>query len=269
MTRVTLLGVLFYCVSYSAFLAAENSAAESFPVHEGKHLLELAYTSIDGFDRNIVLVAPSYTYSYSRKLRFSATTQLMNLEVGENVGENANERVDEIGLGDSSFSIQYDPGENLTSAPWIPRSLGLFASVLIPTGDTDEGLSNDSWGGTVGAGWPIFLRDSLLLIPAFAYTKTFKHGEYSFPAEEFSLGASLVWVSSSGFWLGIEPVITRDMVAGENIDTIALAIGKSFRNGLGLELHWGTQNRIESFADRDDDILLFSVNWQFGRPPGH
>ena len=43
--------------------------------------------------------------------------------------------------------------------------------------------------------------------------------------------------------------------------------GKVFPNGIGVDLQWGTQDRSEEFATRDDDVLILNLSWQFGAPP--
>jgi hypothetical protein len=44
-------------------------------------------------------------------------------------------------------------------------------------------------------------------------------------------------------------------------------VGKSFRNGLGVELRWGKRRRFEKLADEDDENIFLTISWQFGSPP--
>ena len=171
------------------------SEDESQNAQRGRHLVEIGYTSIDGFDGDIFLLEPSYTYSHSQNLRISIATQLAELEVPAADEPGGAGEVDEFGLGDSSLTIQYDPGANLTASPWVPNTIGLFGSLLMPTGDTDKGLSGDAWGASIGAGWPISLSETFLAAPALIYTSTFAHGDEAVPMEELRVGVSLLWLS--------------------------------------------------------------------------
>ena len=259
---------LFVLGSVAMPAAGETSSpGESGAVHDGRHLLEMAYTSINGFDGDIDVLATSYTYSYSRNRRFAGTVQVVELKSIESDGPDGGEEFSGSGLGDSLLTIQYDPGANLTSNPWFPKTLGVFGALLLPTGDSDDGLSGDAWGASIGAGWPILVSSKFLIVPSVAYTKTFNHGEDAIPFEELGVGASLLWLSSFGLWLGVEPSISWDFENNETVDAFSLVIGKAFPNGLGVDLRWGTRRRFENFAERDDEVLLLNVSWQFGSPP--
>lgn len=233
-------------------------------IHEGRHLFQLGYTSVDGFDGDIDIVAPTYNFSYSRSLLFGAGTELVRLEPDPleiEGGSNTD------GLGDSYISIQYDPSENLTSSPWVPDSLGLFGQLYIPTGDAEEGLGSDAWGASVGVGWPLPISERLLAVPIVSYTRTFNHDDLALELDELGLGFSLVWTSPFGAWFAIEPLFARDFIDNETYDAVTIAIGKSFPSGLGFDLHWGQRRRLETLADRDDQVFLLNMNWQYGRPP--
>jgi hypothetical protein len=69
-------------------------------------------------------------------------------------------------------------------------------------------------------------------------------------------------------WLGIEPYLGRDFERDTDIDQFRVYAGKSFANGLAVELQWGTQDRADKGAARDDDVLALSLSWQFGKAPG-
>jgi hypothetical protein len=244
--------------------SANDATDESGALHQGRHLLELGYTSVDGFDGDIDVYATSYTYSYSHKLRFTGTTQWVELK---SEGAEDIDGFRSSGLGDSMLTIQYDPGANLTSHPWLPDSLGVYAAALLPTGDSRDGLSGDAWGASIGAGWPLPMSSKFLIVPSMGYTRTFNHDSDAIELEEFGLGASFLWLSPLGFWLGVDPYINWDLENNEAIDEISLVLGKAFPNGLGVDLRWGTRRRFENFAKRDDEVLLLNFSWQFGSPP--
>lgn len=247
--------------------AQEPSADETPLIHDGRHLVEMSYSYLDGFDGELEVVTAGYTYSYSRNLRFSATTQLVSVEIPPEEGPDGTGGVDELGQGDSILTVQYDPGANLTSSPWIPDRVGVFGALLLPTGDANDGLSSDAWGATLGAGWPILVSSRFMIVPSMDYTKTFEHSANAIPQELLTVNATLIWLSPYGAWLGIEPYLSWDFETHETLETYTVVLGKTFRNGLGFDLHWGTRRRFESYASRDDKVFIFNVNWQFGAPP--
>jgi hypothetical protein len=262
---------LLLLISVATSVVAEEDSTESFtqPVNDGRHLVQLGYTSIEGFDGDLTVVAANYTYSYSRHLRFSGTTQLAHLEAPETGASSDAGEKDDTGLGDSVLILQYDPDANLTSSPWVPDTLGVFGGILLPTGDTGKGLGGDAWAGAIGIGWPILVRSTFVIIPSADYTKSFIHGNDALRLDELAVRVSLLWVSPTGIWLGIEPQISRDFENHATTDAFSVIVGKSFRNGLGVELRWGKKRRFENLADdEDDENLLLTLSWQFGAPPG-
>ena len=258
---------LVFLGSVAAAAGEASPPEESSALHDGRHLIELAYSSIDGFDGDIAVVGTSYTYSYSRNLRLAGTMQFLELDSVDIDGPDGSKEFSANGVGDSLLTIQYDPGANLGSNPWLPKTLGVFGALLLPTGDSSDGLSGDAWGASVGAGWPIFVNSKLLIVPSVGYTKTFNHGDDAIPLEELGVGASLLWLSPLGLWLGFEPSISWDFENNESIDAFALILGKTFPNGVGIDLRWSNKRRFENFAKRDDKIFLLNVSWQFGSPP--
>ena len=150
----------------------------------------------------------------------------------------------------------------------MPDTLGIFGGILLPTGDTDKGLGGDAWAGAIGIGWPILVRSTFVIIPSADYTKSFIHGNDAIRLDELAVRVSLLWVSPAGVWLGIEPQISQDFENDATTDAFSVILGKSFRNGLGIELRWGKKRRFENLADdEDDENLLLTVSWQFGPPP--
>ena len=212
---------LVFLGSVAAAAGEASPPEESSALHDGRHLIELAYSSIDGFD-------------------------------GDIDGPDGSKEFSANGVGDSLLTIQYDPGANLGSNPWLPKTLGVFGALLLPTGDNSDGLSGDAWGASVGTGWPILVNSKLLIVPSVGYTKTFNHGDDAIPLEELGVGASLLWLSPLGLWLGFEPSISWDFENNESIDAFALILGKTFPNGVGIDLRWSNKRRFENFAKRDD-----------------
>ena len=237
--------------------------ADFFP--DGRHRLDVSYSQVEGFDGDVTLTLPAYTYSFSRQLRASVVTSYVELDFPASEELGTAEEIDESGWGDTVIGFQYDPGARLTSGAWVPSTLGFFSSLVMPTGDADQGLSGDAWTAEVGAGWLLDLPFNFLVIPNTGYRKSFKNGDSAYRLDEVTVGLGLYWLFPFRAWLGIEPYLGRDFERNTTIDQFRIYAGKSFTNGLAVEIQWGSQNRVD---EGDDDVLALSFSWQFGQAPG-
>jgi hypothetical protein len=234
---------------------------------DGRHRLDMSYSQVEGFDGDVTLTLPSYTYSFSRSLRATVVTSYVELDfpVSEKFG--IAEEIEESGWGDTVIGFQYDPGARLTSGAWVPDTLGFYSSLVMPTGDADKGLSSDTWTAEVGAGWLLDLPYNLLIIPTTAYRKSLKSGSSAYLLNEAALGLGFYWLFPFRAWLGIEPYLAWDFERDTDIDQFRIYAGKSFTNGLAVEVAWGSKDRVDEGSARDDDVLVLSLSWQFGQPP--
>jgi hypothetical protein len=96
--------------------------------------------------------------------------------------------IEESGWGDTVIAFQYDPSARLTSGAWVPDTLGFSASLVMPTGDEDQGLGGDAWTAEVGAGWLLDLPFNFLVIPNAAYRKSFRNGDSANRLDEVTVG---------------------------------------------------------------------------------
>ena len=260
--------VLLVCMLlYPLVSEAEDTAniADVFP--EGRHRLDLGFSRYDGFDGEYNIWLPGSTYSYSRNLRFQAITSIIDVSIPQSDLLGLESRVDETGLGDSLVGVQYDPGGNLTAGPWIPDGIGLYANLIVPTGDKSKGLSLDAYVGQIGAGWLVDLPYNFWLVPSTWYTASFNHGENAPSSRAGAVGLGMYWLFPFAAWLGIEPYLGWDFDNDQDIDSVRLVAGKTFRNGVSIDLQWGTEDRTEDIATGDDDVLIINLSWQFGAPP--
>lgn len=234
---------------------------------DGRHRIDLSYAQIEGFDGDLTLTLPGYTYSFSNQFRVSALTSYVEADFPANEAFGIAEEIDNSGWGDSLVAFQYDPGANLTSGAWVPDNLGLTASLIMPTGDADKALSGDAWVAELGGGWLLDFPLDFWLIPSVAYRRSFEHGDLAYRLDEATVGLGFYWLFRFRAWLGIEPYVGWDFERDTDIDQFRIYAGKAFANGLALEVQWGTQDRVEQGTLRDDDVLVFSLSWQFGAPP--
>ena len=249
-------------------LAGEEDTANIGDVFfDGRHRVDLSYTSIDGFDGDAIFWIPGYTYSFSPSFRVEARTSFVEFDFPANADFGIEEDFNASGWGDSLIGFQYDPGANLTSGAWVPDTIGLFGSVIMPTGDKDKGLTGDTWEAEVGFGWLVDFPWNFWLLPAAAYRNTFNAGETTYRINEAGLGLGFYWLFPFRAWVGIEPYYGWDMERDTDTDALRIVAGKAFPNGMSIDLQYGTQDRVEQGAARDDDVLLLTLSWQFGDPP--
>ena len=234
---------------------------------DGRHLLTLNYSRIDAFDADSDLWIPSYSFAYNRRFRFTA--QVPYLKVSRKVSDSldAGDADSASGFGDVSVLIQYDPGANLSANAFVPTTLGLTLGLQLPTGDFREGLGQDAWVATLGGGWLVdFFKDSWL-VPAVSYTQSFDEGSKEFEVQRADFEVGAFWLFRSAVWLGIEPNAGYDFVLDDWRLDLAAVLGKAWHNGMALELSWARLDRIDAFAQRDDQQLFLTLSYQFGRPP--
>ena len=131
-TGCAALGRLIALALYSAWLcASDGNAGEEdtadianfFP--DGRHRLDVSYSQVEGFDGDVTLVLPAYTYSFSRRLRASVVTSYVELDFPAREEFDIAQEVNESGWGDSVIGFQYDPGARLTSGAWVPDTKGV------------------------------------------------------------------------------------------------------------------------------------------------
>ena len=79
MHRIPALILLLVSVAVSAGEDDTADIADIFP--NGRHRVDLGWTKLDGFDGDIYVLLPSYTYSWERQLRFTATTSVIELDI--------------------------------------------------------------------------------------------------------------------------------------------------------------------------------------------
>jgi hypothetical protein len=264
--------ILAFCSAW-VLCAPGVNAGEEDTAHiadffsDGRHRLDLSYSQVEGFDGDVTLTLPAYTYSFSNQLRASVVTSYVELDFPASEKFGIAEEIDESGMGDTIIGFQYDPGARLTSGAWVPDTLGFFSSLVLPTGDEDKGLGGDAWTAEVGAGWLLDLPYNFLVIPSTVYRKSFKNGNSAYRLNEAAVGLGFYWLFPIRAWLGIEPYLAWDFERDTDIDQFRIYVGKSFTNGLAVEIQWGSQDRVDEGSARDDDVLVLSFSWQFGQAP--
>jgi hypothetical protein len=245
----------------------EDSADMSELFADGRHRIDLSYTQAEGFDGDVTFALPAYTYSFNNHFRMTAVTSYVDLDFPANEAFGIPEDIDESGWGDSMIGFQYDPSAQLTSGIWVPDTLGVYGSLVMPTGDKDQGLSGDTWVAELGGGLLLDMPWNFWIIPTTAYRKSFEDGDTAYRMNEAVVGLGFFWLFPFRAWFGIEPYVGWDFERETDISQYKIYAGKAFTNGMAMEVSWGSQDRVEKGAVRDDEILVFNLSWQFGAPP--
>jgi hypothetical protein len=247
----------------TAVLGQETDSGDEVP--QGRHRLDLSMSNVDAAEGDTYVLLPGYTFTLRGGLRAGITTQYVYVE--SEGDSNGNRASVESGLGDTYLSMQYDPSANITASPWIPDTIGLTFGLLAPTGDADEGLSGDRWEWNVGAGWAFSPFGQFYLVPAITYGKSFDEGRDVLEAEFAGIDLGLLWLLDNGFWFGYTPYLERNLADHEWRDDHYLVLGKMWRNGIGASLEYGSRDRIDPAARRDDYTTFLNLYYQFGRAP--
>lgn len=268
-------GILIGILSCAASVVPQNAAADEDDVAivqkytpTGRHRIDLNYTQYDTFAGDVEVFLPTYTWAPRQFLRLSITGSVVS---NDSVGAGPQGSIGgttQTGVGDTAIGVQYDPTASLTASPWVPDSVGFFGEVIVPTGNTDKGLSTDTWFATIGAGWAIDSVSHLWINPAVGYEFTFNEDSLAAPVNQPYASLDLVWVFEFGAWIGISPRIGYDFEEDEWIDQYSITLGKMFRNGFGAGLSYGRIEQLSPRANRDDQTWLINLYYQFGKPPG-
>jgi len=253
----------------SAFFAASVACADDDAgddIGGGKHRIDITYLDVETFDTNVVsnFVLFGYTETFASSIRVGILSGIVFVSDSPSPDSAETQKTTDVGLSDTILTFQYDFSQRLTASPWIPDTLGMNAQLIVPTGDEDGGIGIDSWLLSLGAGWGINLFKDIWIQPAVGYEFTFSEGSTATPSRLAYASMPIIWRSPSGFWIGYAPTISYDLEKSEWLDDGSLTIGKMFRNGLGLSLDYGTQDRVGPVSTPDDAQLVINFYYQFG-----
>jgi hypothetical protein len=232
----------------------------------GKHRLDLTYLDIEASETkdflNVVLLG--YTRTFGSDVRVGVQTGVAFSSNSPSPDSISTQKVTEDGLSDTIFTFQYDFNERLTTNPWVPDTLGLFAQLSAPTGNADAGLGIDAWMLSVGGGWGFELGKNIWLAPALGFDSTFAEGDLATATQRIYATSPIIWLSESGLWIGYAATIAREVDAHEWLYDGMLTVGKMFSNGLGLSLDYGSIDRVGPVKIDDDAQLYLNFYFQFG-----
>ena len=249
--------------------AQEGSAA---PIEDNSFLIEEAYNQEPGIVQHIstfMLQENQWVYSFtqewpvwSQKHQFSFTIPV------QRVDENG---VRGTGIGDIALNYRYQiGGMDGDVAAFAPR-----VSILLPTGDADEGRGS----GTVG--YQVNLPVSVASSEVAAH---FNAGMTYLPADDgsasvptsslaYTVGQSVIWLLRPNFNLLTEALWTNTRLspdAAPNQRTNSVLISPGFRGAInfdsGLQVVPGAAVAFEVAHEADPMLVLYlSFEHPFGR----
>jgi hypothetical protein len=229
----------------------------------GRHRLDLSFTRWDGAEGNIDTVLPGYTLTLENTIRVGVSTSITTTSF-DDLPDQSEQSSSSSGLGDTSFVIQYDPSRQITANPWVPDNVGLNAALTAPTGEAEDGLGGDQWLLNLGLGWAYNVFKQIYLTPSFAYETSFSDGSLAIPVESTIFSVGLIWVTDNGFWIGYTPYLERDLEYNDWYDDHSLVMGKMWPNGFGVGIAYGSADRVDPGAIRDDYTGFLNFYYQFG-----
>ena len=251
-------------LSLSSMCLAQTDDADADDERvDGRFLLDLSYTSTDAFEGVADVFTPGFTWLLGADLRIGASTTYVTFDLSSEL--KPENKHNSHGLGDSVFFVQYDWDERLTASPWVPDDVGMSLSLLVPTGDAESFLSNDTWAANLSTSWPILMEGKWLFNPVVSYSFTFNEGLLADPVSALDFGLGVVRLFPSRFWIGYTPTVWFNFKTDTwNFDD-HFTIGKMFSNGMGVGLDYGYLARNSKLFARYDDTLMLNFYYQFGR----
>ncbi|MDX2421817.1 MAG: hypothetical protein QNK43_03985 [Amphritea sp.] len=269
--HVLMRGSPAFPIAISALLFSQSALCDEKSTADvaaaDKHRLDLTIFQIDvaetDFFTDVILFG--YTHAFNSSTRAGLMAGVTNTRQPRDSNAGGVSSQNQTGLSDTVVTFQHDFSEKMTVSPWVPKTLGLGASVIIPTGDADDGLSIDAWLLALNAGWGFELFSDFWLVPGFGYQTTFSEGDFAVPSSLLYASLPIVWVSDSGFWVGYSYTIMREFEEADWLDDHGVTVGKMFRNGFSISLDYGTLERVGSLVVPDDALLVLNFYYQFGR----
>ena len=238
-----------------------DQAADSEQTDTGHHRLELSYTRVDAFEGDADLIIPGYTLTLTKRFRIGIAVGYYRVDLDDTVaGPDAE---DTSGWGDSQLVLQWDPGEQITSSPWVPDRLGAYTIVTAPTGNRD--LSDNQWRFELGFGAPAFEGEHFVLLPSGYFRTSFEEKDTSTREREVGLIPGLYWVINEKLWLGYTPGIAYNFTFEKWAYDHALTAGWLFRSGLGIGFSIAREDRIDPGATSDSYTGLLDFYFVFGK----
>ena len=256
-----LLCMFLICVCANG--AAQTDDQEENEDDLGQFLLDLSITRSDTVEGIAEVFLPGFTWLARPDIRVGASTSFVSFDPSKLTEIVTGNGDSYHGIGDSVLFVQYDWRDQLTASPWIPDRLGTSVSLLIPTGDANKFLSEDTWAASISSSWPVTIDSKWILNPFIAYNFTFNEGPLALDWSVGEAGLGIIRLFPSSFWVGCTPSLWYDFIDDHwNLDGHC-TMGKMFSNGMGIGLDYGVTERHSLLKGRDDRNLLLNFYYQF------
>lgn len=256
---LSILSLLFFS------LATDLAAEEPPTISDNSFLIEEAYNQEPGVVQHINVLqydwkADTWAYSFTQEWPlFSQSHQLSYTIPVLRVDDPESDE----DIGDFALNYRYQllNGENLSVSPRF--------SLLLPTGDEDQGFGNGAVGYQVNLPVSLILSKDFVYHWNFGYTVT-PNAEDGSGAEEtidgFNYGASFVWLAAPTFNLLLETVGTASDVVGDGgqEDTLFINPGARFAINFesGLQIVPGISFPIGVGPSSDEYQVLFYLSFE-------
>jgi len=225
---------------------------------DASHLFDLGISRLDTPLGDTITTLLGYTKTFRGNMSFSAAVTVNYAEITDPTSPDATtER--HTGLGDTVLIYSFVPGHKINAYPWVPKSVGLSAALIVPTGSAENALGGDQFVLIVHAGWVYLMSERFSLLPAVVYAKSFAHGDLAIPISQLSGTLGLVWAHDSGWWLDYSGEVFWDFNLDDWAYNDTFSVGKMLSRRIGLSLAYGVLGSLDPNAVRNDNewMVLF------------
>ena len=228
----------------------------------GHHRLDLSYSRVDLREGDADLLVPGYTLTVANSFRMGIAIGYYDIDPDDVFAGPETENLS--GWGDTQLVLQWDPGERITSNPWVPDRLGAYSIITAPTSTAE--FATEQWEVEIGFGAPAWETKHFALLPSGYFRSTFKERDQENRDREVGLIPAVYWVVNEQFWVGYEPAIAYNSTLNDWAYDHSLTAGWLFRAGLGIGFSITRLDRIDPGATSDGYTGLLDFYLVFGKP---
>ena len=242
--------------------ALGDDAADAQRTAAGHHRLEFSYSGVEVIEGDADLFIGGYTFTVTKSFRMGLAIGYYDIDPDDSfVGPEAENL---SGWGDAQLVLQWDPGEQITSSPWVPNRLGAYSIITAPTSNAE--FATRQWEIEIGFGAPAWEAKHFAFLPSGYVRTTFEERDPENKDREIGVVPGLYWVVNEQLWVGYAPTIAYNTTFDTWAYDHSLTAGWLFRSGLGIGFSIERTDRIDPGASGDAYTGLLNFYFVFGEP---
>jgi hypothetical protein len=208
---------------------AEDSESDNSAAAAPRHRIDISAVFLDGVAADSLNGILGYTYNLTGNTNFNVTVPYLDPDTA--TGRNS-------GFGDTVFSLSFVPLVEVSTNPWVPRTVGTGVSILAPTGNADDGRSLDAWVITPYLGLVIPLTDQFFLAPQLGYVHSLDKAAADVDLRLAFAEFGIAYVSFKGFWASYFPRFAFDLERDDWAIDHRVSVGKMVTRNVGLSVDY-------------------------------